>query len=923
MIETDQILNDTYKIISRIGSGGGGTVYKAYHKRMQKYVAIKLIKDEIKGGINNRSEVDSLKNLKSDYLPQVLDFVEDGDDVYTVMEFIEGENFRQIIESGRYFTEKQVKKYALQLCTAVEYLHNHIPVIIHSDIKPANIMLTPEDNICLIDFNISMMSKSGAAEAMGGSKNFAAPEQFRKIITAPAVIDGFHEETRYIVDDVTEIISDTGIITAKSATSKTKNISRAVIDTRTDIYGIGATLYYMLTSRVPVLGNPDFRGIRVSPAMKNVIVRAMDAVPAKRFKNVGEMKAALSAGKKLGVISAVGTAVILAAGAAFLFAGGSSAGEEDAIVLPASTQSSSVNETEPSAETFNEIMQSSQISSLPEAYVSESVYGTEPPVETSHELIPSSRTTSPPKTMVSESASETEKPIDKNLSYYDFGAVRSVTGDVNADGSYEVIWYEPNGSMDKIEKYDSTGAMISIILYDGFTGERDDETKVMQSKRGISTVKKYDDYYVIQYYDRKTHKNNLQEYYDYSDNLLTSYKLDFTCKSDGSYEYTFLNPDGTVFAIDKYRADNSKHTIEYYRNDILWYIKTIPLSGEETVEYYDENGNKITETVQVTSSAITSPVMQNTTITSQTEITKPTWSETSLSAIMYITENCYSREGAYIGSTPVMQFYQGDMVEVTALSNTGYYKLADGSYIHSDYISEAPLYRENITIRGIEYSTSLTELTIADVGLTNNEIEPLKYMTNLAKLELHGNNISDISALSGLIKLQELKLSDNHISDITPLSELKNLKILKLGVNNISDISPLKHLINITELHIGVNNISNIDSFDALQNLEFLDVRANKIRDVSPVAKLKKLRDFYIYKNTVTDISMLSKCGNIKTIWIDKNQLDNISGFADNRSIDLMILNDIDDGLLKDVKETLPECTIKLFRDDYAGIYGY
>lgn len=622
MIEINQILNDTYEVISRLGSGGGGIIYKAYHKRMKKYVAIKLIKDEIKGDINSRSEVDSLKNLKNDYIPQVIDFVEDGDDVYTVMEFIKGENFRQIIESGRYFTEKQVKKYALQLCTAVEYLHNHVPVIIHSDIKPANVMLTPEDNICLIDFNISMMSENGAAEAMGGSKNFAAPEQFSKIITAPAFVDEFHEETRYIDDDVTEIIS--GSISSKAATSKTKNISRAVIDTRTDIYGIGATIYYMLTSRVPVSGEPDFRGIQVSSAMKNVIVKAMDAVPAKRFKNVGEMKAALSAGKKVGVIAAVGTTVVLAAGAAILFAGGS-ANEEELVALPVSLQGSSANETEPPAGTSQETMPSAKISSLPETTVSESVFDTEPPVETSyelipssrmssppettakksvsgteppaktsHEIMPSSRTTSLPETTVSESASETEKPVDKYLSYYDFGAVRSITGTINDDGSYELIWYEPNGSIDKIEKYDSKNVMTSIILYDGFTDERYEETKVTQSKRGVSTVTKYEDYYVVRFYDRETHRNNLQEYYDYSDNLLMSYKLDFSWESDGSYEYKFFNPDGTVYAIDKYGADNSRHIIEYYKNGKLWSIKTIFLSGEETVEYYDEKGNRIT-----------------------------------------------------------------------------------------------------------------------------------------------------------------------------------------------------------------------------------------------------------------------------------------------------------------------------------------
>ncbi len=290
MITIGQVLNDTYEITDRIGSGGGGIIYKAYHKRMQKYVAIKLIKDEIKSGSNIRSEVDMLKNLKNDFLPQVIDFVEDGDDIYTVMEFIEGKNFKQLISSGKTFNETQVRKYALQLCDAVEYLHNHNPPIIHSDIKPANIMLTPKNNICLIDFNISMTADNGFAKSKGGSMDFGAPEQFKRLIKVPREIDEFHEETRFINDDDTEILLDD-----KNSESnvKTKNIDRAYIDVRTDIYGIGASVYYMLTSRVPVDGHLDFRGIHCSSEIIEIIAKTMNPDSSKRYKNVNKLKKAL------------------------------------------------------------------------------------------------------------------------------------------------------------------------------------------------------------------------------------------------------------------------------------------------------------------------------------------------------------------------------------------------------------------------------------------------------------------------------------------------------------------------------------------------------------------------------------------------------------------------------------------------------
>lgn len=299
MLSSGQILNNTYKIICPLGSGGGGIIYKAYHIRIKKNVAIKLIKDNAKNQCCNRSEVDILKNLKNDYLPQILDFVEDGDDVYTVMEFIDGNDFKKLIEQGRHFSEKQVINYAIQLCEATEYLHSHNPPIIHSDIKPANIMLTSSNKICLIDFNISSVTQNGIAYSKGGSANFSAPEQFKRIIDVPEKIDEFHEYTRFISDDdETEIISadnsfEKSLQNISIPVSKTKNVGKAFIDMRTDIFGIGVSLYYILTERIPINGKLDFRGIKASPQLCNIIRKATSANPEARYKNVNELKMAL------------------------------------------------------------------------------------------------------------------------------------------------------------------------------------------------------------------------------------------------------------------------------------------------------------------------------------------------------------------------------------------------------------------------------------------------------------------------------------------------------------------------------------------------------------------------------------------------------------------------------------------------------
>lgn len=169
---------ETYEISEEIGSGGGGTVYKAYHKRLQKEVVIKKIHEEVQDIVNRRAEADILKNLRHSYLPQVFDFLEINCNVYTVMDYIPGKSFQQLLDEGQTFSQKQVIKWAKQLAEALEYLHNQTPPIIHSDIKPANIMLTPKGDICLIDFNISSVFENSGAQPIGFSDGYSPPEQY-------------------------------------------------------------------------------------------------------------------------------------------------------------------------------------------------------------------------------------------------------------------------------------------------------------------------------------------------------------------------------------------------------------------------------------------------------------------------------------------------------------------------------------------------------------------------------------------------------------------------------------------------------------------------------------------------------------------------------------------------------------------------
>lgn len=176
MTDAQTLSNSLYRIESELGSGGGGIVYKAWHTRLQKYVVIKELKRGTKDNIETqRNEVEALKNVKSAYLPQVLDFFTEDGRVFTVMEYIEGVSFDKLIERGEKFTQSQVVKWYAQIASALETIHGKN--IAHRDIKPANIMLQPNGDVCLIDFNAALVGGSDV-RLISRSLGYASPEQY-------------------------------------------------------------------------------------------------------------------------------------------------------------------------------------------------------------------------------------------------------------------------------------------------------------------------------------------------------------------------------------------------------------------------------------------------------------------------------------------------------------------------------------------------------------------------------------------------------------------------------------------------------------------------------------------------------------------------------------------------------------------------
>ncbi len=255
-------LPDVYEVKSEIGSGGGGTVFLAWHKNLQKNVVIKKIHENISDEVYQRAEVDILKNLHHPYLPQVFDYFNIDGVGYTVMDFVQGENLKQMLDRGKVFSEKEVLKIGSQLAEALDYLHSRKPAIIHGDIKPENIIFTPEGNICLIDFNISGIAGDGKARTFGCTPGYSAPEQVKGVKTMMEQIQN------------------------GSVTGPAEGVP---IDKRSDVYSVGATLYRIYTGKKYSAAESIILKKGTSEGLIYLFNHSLQEDPAKRFPDAGEM----------------------------------------------------------------------------------------------------------------------------------------------------------------------------------------------------------------------------------------------------------------------------------------------------------------------------------------------------------------------------------------------------------------------------------------------------------------------------------------------------------------------------------------------------------------------------------------------------------------------------------------------------------
>ncbi len=263
LLERDVLLHNRYRIQGNLGQGGMGSVYLAIDENLGVQVAVKenLFTTE-EYARQFRLEAVILANIRHPNLPRVSDhFVIAGEGQYLIMDFIDGEDLRQRMERAGVLSEDEVIQIGAAMCDALSYLHARKPSILHRDLKPGNVKISPDGHIFLVDFGLAKMIQGNQATTTG----------------ARAMTPGYSPPEQY-------------------GTART--------DARTDIYSLGATLYAALTGVIPedglarAMDSVQLTPIRkrkpeISRRLAAAIEKAMAVDPSDRFQTADEFKLAL------------------------------------------------------------------------------------------------------------------------------------------------------------------------------------------------------------------------------------------------------------------------------------------------------------------------------------------------------------------------------------------------------------------------------------------------------------------------------------------------------------------------------------------------------------------------------------------------------------------------------------------------------
>ena len=265
MITRGGIIGGRYEILDRISEGGMATVFRARRLPDGEVVALKVLREQFASDAEFverfEREAKAVAALTHRHMVRVYDSGRDGDVRFIAMEYVEGEDLKAHIRRFQRLDPQRAREIAAQVCDALEYAHAH--GVIHRDVKPQNILLTPEGDVKVTDFGIARALSSATITQTGtvlGSVQYLSPEQ------------------------------------ARGGT-----VGRAA-----DLYSLGVVLFEMVTGRLPFAGDspiaivlahvnqppPPARSIvpDLPPSVNGIISLALAKSPARRYRSAGEMR---------------------------------------------------------------------------------------------------------------------------------------------------------------------------------------------------------------------------------------------------------------------------------------------------------------------------------------------------------------------------------------------------------------------------------------------------------------------------------------------------------------------------------------------------------------------------------------------------------------------------------------------------------
>jgi serine/threonine protein kinase len=278
---TGQVLGERYQLLSVLGSGGMGTVYKATHLGLGRNVAIKLLHPHIVGDEKSvqrfNQEMQVMSALNHPHLISIIDAgITKERAPYFVMEYLEGHPLSDELDHNGNLSEANSFKVALQIADALDYAHSK--GIVHRDLKPNNIMLVGRnDFVKVVDLGIAKLASMGTTS------------------------------------DSLQKLTQTGEIFGSPLYMSPEQCLGKNVDYRADIYGLGCLIYEMVSNNLPITGETPIEtlmhhisdppkplsqvpGLRMTPGLcglEQIVMRCLEKDPAQRFQSMGELHQAL------------------------------------------------------------------------------------------------------------------------------------------------------------------------------------------------------------------------------------------------------------------------------------------------------------------------------------------------------------------------------------------------------------------------------------------------------------------------------------------------------------------------------------------------------------------------------------------------------------------------------------------------------